>query len=58
MAENVPAHAQIEEPMNTLTISACQPIGKDHCNDLGNNEIHISIITKNLYLYIFIGFCR
>ena len=56
------AHAQMEEeqmaePMNTLTISSSQPIGKDHCNDFGNNEIHVSIINKHLYLYKFIGFC-
>ena len=42
MKEHVPAHAQMEEekmeePMNTLVVSASQPIGKYHCNDLGNN---------------------
>ena len=44
MVEHVPAHAQMEEeqmeePMNTLVVSASHPTGKDHCNDLGNNEI-------------------
>ena len=63
MAEHVPAHAQIEEeqmeePMNTPVVLASQPTSIDHCNDIGNNEIHISIITKHLYLYNFIGFCR
>ena len=63
MADHEPAHAQMEEeqmvePMNTLTVSASQPTGKDNCNDIGNNEIHISVITKHLYLYNFIGFCR
>ena len=62
MEEHVPTHAQMEEekmaePMNTLTISASHPIGEYHCNDLGNNEIGITIITKHLYLYKFIGFC-
>ena len=42
MAEHVPAHAQMEEeqmePMNTLTISVIQPIGKYHCNDIENND--------------------
>ena len=56
MGEHVPAHAQMEEeqlakPMNTPVVLASQPIGKDHCNDLGNKEIRISIITKKLYLY-------
>ena len=63
MVEHVPTHAQMEEeqmgePMNTPVVSASQSMGNDHCNDLENNEIHISIITKNLYLYNFIGFCR
>ena len=63
MAEHVPAHAQLEEeqmtePMNTLVVSPSQPIGKYHCNDIGNNEIRISIINTHLYLYNFIGFCR
>ena len=44
MAEHVPTHAQMEEeemaePMNTLTVLASQPIVKDHCNDLGNNDV-------------------
>ena len=43
MEENVPSHAQMEakqmeEPMNTLYSSASQPTGKDHCNDIGNND--------------------
>ena len=43
MVEHVPAHAQMEEeqmvePMNTLTMSASQPIGKEHYNYLGNND--------------------
>ena len=43
MAEHVPSHAQMEEeqmvePMNTLTVSTSHPIGKYHCNDLGNND--------------------
>ena len=55
MGEHVPAHAQMEEeimaePMNTPVVSASHP-DKDHCNDLGYNEIRISIITKHLYLY-------
>ena len=42
MAEHVPTHAQMEEeqmeePMNNLVVSSSQPIGKDHCNYLGNN---------------------
>ena len=49
---------QMAEPMNTLTVSASHPTGKDHCNDLKNNEICISIIIKHLYLYKFICFCR
>ena len=55
MAEHVPTHAQMEdeqmaEPMNTPVVSVSYPTGKDHCNDLGNNEIRISIITKHLHL--------
>ena len=43
MEEHVLAHAQMEEeqmeePMNTLTVSASQWIGKYDCNDLGNND--------------------
>ena len=62
MAENVPSHTQMEEeqmaePMNTPVVSASQPTSKYHCNDIGNNEIRISIITKHLYLYKCIGFC-
>ena len=45
------------EPMNTPVVSASHPTIKDHCNDIGNNEIHISIINKHLYQYNFIGFC-
>ena len=56
MAEHVPSHAQMEEeqmeePMKTLVVSASYPTSKYHCNDIGNNEIHISIITTHLYLY-------
>ena len=63
MVGHVLAHAQMKEkqmtePMNTLIVSSSQPIGKDHCNDLGNNEIRISIITTHLYLYNYLGFCR
>ena len=63
MTELVPTHAQLEkeqmiEPMNTPVVSASQPIGKDHCNDIGNNETHITIITTHLYLYNCLGFCR
>ena len=64
MAEHVPAHAQMElevqmaEPMNTPIVSSSQLIGKYNCNDLGNNGICISIITKHLYLYNFLGFCK
>ena len=43
MVEHVPAHAQMEEEqmakaMNTPIFSASHPTGKDHCNDLGNND--------------------
>ena len=43
MEEHVPAHAQMEEeqmaePMNTLTVLASRPTGKDHCSDIGNND--------------------
>ena len=31
--------------MNTPIVSASHPIGKYYCNDIGNNEIRISIIT-------------
>ena len=63
MEEHVPSHAQSEEeqmaePMNSPVDSVSQPTGKDHCNDLENNEIRISIITKHLYLYNFLGFCK
>ena len=63
MEENVLDHAQMEEEQmveqfNTLVVSASHPTSKYHCNDIGNNEICISIITKHLYLYNFIGFCR
>ena len=63
MEKHVPTHSQMEDeqmakPMNTLTVLVSQPIGKDHCNDIGNNEIFISIITKHLYLYNCLGFCR
>ena len=57
MAEYVLAHARLEEeqmaePMNTPIVSPSQPIGKHHCNDIGNNEMCISIITTQiLYLY-------
>ena len=39
MTQHVPAHAQLEEeqmtePMNTPVVSASQPRGKDHCNDI------------------------
>ena len=49
---------KMTKPMNTPVVSASQPTCKDHFNDIGNNEICISIITKHLYLYNFIGFCR
>ena len=26
------------EPMNTLTVLASRPTGKDHCSDIGNND--------------------
>ena len=63
MAEHVPSHAQMEEeqmaePMNTPVVSASHPTGKYHCNDIGNNEICISIIKTHLYLYNYLGFCR
>ena len=63
MVEHVSSHAQLEEeqmaePMNTPIISGGQPTCKDHCNDIGNNEICISIITSHLYLYNCLGFCR
>ena len=63
MAEHVPTHAQLEEeqmaePMNTPFVSASHPTSKDHCNDIGNNEICISIITTHLYLYNCLVFCR
>ena len=63
MAEHVPGHARLEEeqmtkPMNTPVVSASQPTSKDHCNDIGNNEIHISLINTHLYLYNCLGFCR
>ena len=63
MAEHVPFHARMEEeqmaePMNTPIVSASHPTGKDHCNDIGNNEIRISIITTHLYLYNCLGICR
>ena len=38
MAEHVPAHAKMEEPMNTLVVSVGQPTSKHNCNDLGNND--------------------
>ena len=43
MAENLPVHAQMEdeqmeEPMNSPVVSASQPTGKDHCNNLGNSD--------------------
>ena len=38
MAEHVPAHAQMEEPMNTINVSASHPIGKDNCNDIEHNH--------------------
>ena len=54
MAEHASAHAQLEdeqmtEPMNTPIVSPSRPTGKHHCNDIGNNEICISIITMHLY---------
>ena len=63
MEEHVPSHAQsreeqMEEPMNTAVDSASQPSGKDHCNEIENNEINISIVTSHLYLYNCLGFCR
>ena len=55
MANHVPTHSQLEEeqmaePINTPVVSVSHPTGKDHCNDIGNNEIHISIITTHLYI--------
>ena len=57
MEEHVPSHVQpreeqMAEPMNTLVDSASQPTGKDHCNQIENNEIRISLITLHLYIYI------
>ena len=62
MVEHVSAHAQLEEEqmeelMNTPIVSASHPTCKDHFNDIGNNEICISIITTHLYLYNGLGFC-
>ena len=56
MVEHVLALTQLEEeqmvePMNTPIVSASHPTYKYHCNDIGDNEIHISIITTHLYLY-------
>ena len=56
MIEHVPSHAhsgeeQMVEPMNTPVDLASQPTSKYHCNDIGNNEICISIINSKLYLY-------
>ena len=50
MAEHVPAHAQMKkeqmtEAMSTPVVSVSHPTCKDHCNYLGNNEIHISTRT-------------
>ena len=63
MAEHVPSHAQMEEEqmaekMDTPVVLASRPTRKDHCNVIGNNEIRVSIITKNLYLYNCLGFHR
>ena len=63
MEEHVLTYAQLEEeqmaePMKTLVSSTSQPTRNDHCNDIGNNEIHISIITTHLYLYNCLSFCR
>ena len=48
MSQHVPSNAQLaeeqmEELMNTPVVSTNHPIGKDRSNDIGNNEIHISI---------------
>ena len=63
MEEHVPSHAQSEEeqmvePTNSPVDSASQPTGKDHCNEIENNEKRISIITLHLYLYNCLRFCR
>ena len=63
MVEHVSSHAQpreeqMEEPMNTLVDSTSQPTGKDHCNEIENNEICISLITLHLYLYNCLVFFR
>ena len=42
---------QMAEPMNNPVFLSIYPTGKNHCNDIGNNEICISIITTYLYLY-------
>ena len=57
MAEHVPSHAQpgeeqMVEPMNTTVDLASHPTSKYHCNDIGNNEIRISIITMHLYILL------
>ena len=57
MVEHIPTHAQLEEEqmverMNTPVVSASHPTCKDHCNDIGNNELCISIISMHLYLDI------
>ena len=46
-----PDEEQMAEPMTTPVVSASQPVGKDHCNEIENNEKCISIITSHLYLY-------
>ena len=63
MEEHVTSHAQsgeeqMADPMNTPVDSASQQAGNDHCNEIENNEKHISIITLNLYLYNCLCFCR
>ena len=63
MEEHVPSHAQLgeeqmAEPMNTPVDSASQPVGKDHCNEIENNEKCIPITISHLYLYKCLGFYK
>ena len=44
----------MEKPMNTPVVSTSQPTGKYHCNDIGNNEIRISIITIYIIVLVFV----
>ena len=47
MAEHVPSHAQsveeqMVEPMNTPVDLGSQLAGKDHCNEIENNEMYLN----------------